>query len=162
MLMCVIAIALVLIVLFVIREFVYGFRHHKLVQKFLPHKLIEYGVISLEEWELTDTEKEYSEEVLQAVKEWMYRHTESEKNQLIVTLAENFDVFNKDPPLLLRRHNTLLKANKSPSSYSLAPSRVSMEMLGEYAANSHESDESTEMRDMQRLNSVEKISEDDE
>jgi hypothetical protein len=118
------------------------------VRNLIPPVFLKYGIISLEDWELTDTEKEYSEELLKAMRKWMYQHTENEKNQLIHLLSDNFEIF-KGKPILVRRHNNLVVGD-----ISIPRSNTSVDALGEYpSARSAE----TEMSEMPRLNSTEKL-----
>ncbi len=59
------AFSILLMVLFVVREFAFGYRHKPWIRSIIPKSFEKYQMISFEDWELTDTEKRYNQQVLE-------------------------------------------------------------------------------------------------
>ena len=86
------AITLVIVVLFIIQEFFYAYRHNSRVQKYVPHWMIAFGIISFQEWELADTEQKYSEEFLEGIRYWMYNHSSKENEEMMNLFYNRYGV----------------------------------------------------------------------
>ncbi len=124
LLLSLMTITVVLIWLFILREFFYAYRHVEKIQLFIPKFLIKHNIISLEDWELTDREKNQSEDLIEATREWIYRHDQAEYDQLKSHLADNFHIYpypakvNPWTTSLFQRVNAIRRLDSTSSANS--------------------------------------------